>query len=512
VIIVLSNKVTNMCGVIGVVGSKTAALGSAYAAYEAYRGLLTLQHRGQDAAGVLSWDQTTLRFYQEKDLGLVADVFNRDKLEKLRGHMAIGHTRYATAGGDGRDDLQPLVTGFPLGIGMVHNGNLVNYHSLARRLQDEWGVRFLTNNDLEIFLQYCSQGLSNGSADERKRFDWLKLQKVASAIVKETVGAYALVGMISDEGLFGLRDPNGIRPLVIGQKMIEDEAGTRTRLYCLTSETQALNFLGYEYLRDVAPGELVFLPADGEILSFQTGLKEVKKTPCMFEWVYFSAAESTIEGRSVYSARLSLGQVLAKKIGPMIEAGEISPDIVCPVPDTSRTASISLSEELKIPYREALIKNRYIQRSFILNSQDAREKAVELKLSPVRSEIEGKSLLLVDDSIVRGTTSKKIIALLKRHGAREVSLAVTCAPIRYACYYGIDFPSPDELAAKEHTAEVIAEHIGAKKVIFLEDEDIRQAIGLPSLCMACLNNTYPTSIEEGREFAKLRRKNRSEAL
>lgn len=500
-----------MCGVIGVVTSKTAGLNPAYAAYESYRGLLTLQHRGQDAAGVLSWDQTSQRFYQEKDLGLVADVFGREKLEKLRGHMAIGHTRYATAGGDGREDLQPLATGFPLGIGMVHNGNLVNYHSLSRKMQDDWGVRFLTNNDLEIFLHLWSQGLSLGKVEERRIFEWKKVQKIADTIIKETQGAFALVGMVSDEGLFGLRDPSGIRPLVIGKKNITDDQGQESVAYCLTSETIALNFLGYEFLRDVEPGELVFITTEGQIRSYLPQGERPKKTPCMFEWVYFSGAESSIEGKSVYSARLGLGRVLGKKIAPMIASGELAPDIVCPVPDTSRTASIALSEELGLPYREALIKNRYIQRSFILNSQEAREKAVELKLSPVRSEIEGKSLLLVDDSIVRGTTSKKIISLLKRHGAKDVSLAVTCAPIRYACYYGIDFPSPDELAAKEHSAAVIAEHIGAKKVIFLDDQDIKQAIGLPDLCMACLNNQYPTSIEEGREFAKLRRK-KSEAL
>lgn len=488
-----------MCGVIGVIGPERA---EAWAAYEAYRGLLTLQHRGQDAAGILSWDSPTQRFYQEKNLGLVAEVFNREKLEKLRGSMAIGHTRYATAGGDGREDLQPLATGFPLGVGMVHNGNLVNYHGLVQSLQAEFGLRFLTHNDLEIFLHLWSQGMSTLEAG----FSFEKAEKVAETIVERTRGGYALVGMLSEVGLFGLRDPNGIRPLVLGKKTTEEG----DEVYCLTSETVALNFLGYECVRDIAPGEMVIVTTEGRVHSYQTK-KRGKKTPCMFEWVYFSGAESTLEGRSVYSARLDLGRVLAQKIAPMIERGELSPDIVCPVPDTSRTASLSLSEELGLPYREALIKNRYIHRSFILNTQEAREKAVELKLSPVRSEIEGKSLLLVDDSVVRGTTSKKIISLLKRYGAREVVLAVTCAPIRHACYYGIDFPSPEELAAKEQTEEEMAEMIGASRVIFLDDQDIKQAIGLQDLCMACLNNQYPTSIEEGREFAKLRRK-KSEAL
>jgi amidophosphoribosyltransferase len=494
-----------MCGVIGVVGPALPENSSAWAAYEAYRGLLTLQHRGQDAAGLLSWDHATLRFYQEKDLGLVADVFNKDKLEKLRGNVAIGHTRYATAGGDGRDDLQPLVTGFPLGVGMVHNGNLVNYHSLSRALQDEYGLRFLTHNDLEIFIHLWNQGLSDGGLLSPRSFDFEQASKVAEDIVHRTQGAYALIGVVSEEGLIGLRDPNGIRPLVLGRKLLDDGK----MIHCLTSETLALQFLGYEIVRDIDPGELVFIKESGEIFSYQTK-KKSPKTPCMFEWVYFSGAESVIEGRSVYSARLDLGRVLGRKIKPLIEQGIIKPDLVCPVPDTSRTASIALSETLGLPYREALIKNRYIHRSFILNTQEAREKAVELKLSPVKSEIAGKTLLLVDDSIVRGTTSKKIISLLKRFGAKEVILAVTCAPIRYACYYGIDFPSPEELAAKELTPELMAKLVGASRVIFLDDKDIQEAIGLNDLCMACLTNKYPTSIEEGREFAKLRRK-KSEA-
>ncbi len=487
-----------MCGVIGVIGPFQNPEPS-FAAYEAYRGLLTLQHRGQDAAGLLSWDHGSQRFYQEKDLGLVADVFNKEKLEKLRGPVAIGHTRYATAGGDGREDLQPLVSGFPVGTGMVHNGNLVNYHSLSRQMSAEMGMRFVTHNDLEVFLHLWGHFLREAQGD----FSFERAKVAAQEIFNRTEGAYALIGMVSDEGLFGLRDPGGIRPMVLGRKQVSE---TDSRLiHCLTSETVALNFLGYEYVRDIEPGEFVFINTEGEVLSYHCTNKP-QKTPCMFEWVYFSGAESTLEGKSVYTSRLNLGTVLARKLKPMIASGEIEADIVCPVPDTSRTASISLSEGLGLPYREALIKNRYIHRSFILNTQEAREKAVELKLSPVRSEIEGKNILLVDDSIVRGTTCKKIISLLKRYGAKKITLAVTCAPIRHACYYGIDFPSPDELAAKDSKADAIAALVGATHVVYLDENDIREAIGLKNLCMACLNNKYPTSIEEGGEFAKLRRK------
>lgn len=494
-----------MCGVIGIIASgESGQAGTASTAYETYRGLLTLQHRGQDAAGILSYDFEANKFSSEKDLGLVASVFNEKNLENLRGRMAIGHTRYATTGSDSKVDLQPLVTGYPFGVGMVHNGNLVNYHELARKLTGEMGMQLLTNNDLEIFLSYFCRYAGNPAAGAMK-FDYQLGLNAAKKIVAEATGAYALVGLLAGEGLFGLRDPGGIRPLVLGKK----ERGPGNISYCLVSESVTLNFLGFEFVRDVEPGEFIFIDKDGVIHSELCTQKkeEAQKSPCMFEWIYFSGAESKFEGKNVYTTRLGLGKVLARRIQALIDAGEIDPEIVCPVPDTSRTASISLAEDLGLPYREALIKNRYIQRSFILNTQEARERAVELKLSPVRSEIEGKKILLVDDSIVRGTTSKKIIDLLKRYGASDVTLAVTCPPLRYACYYGIDFPSPRELIAGGRNEEEIARFIGANRVIFLEQSDLYEAIGLPSLCMACLSGKYPTDVSAGEEFAKHRRGN-----
>ncbi len=495
-----------MCGVIGIIASHSSGeAAAASTAYETYRGLLTLQHRGQDAAGILAYDFEANKFSSEKELGLVASVFHEKNLEGLRGRMAIGHTRYATTGSDSKVDLQPLVTGYPFGVGMVHNGNLVNYHELARKLTGELGMQLLTNNDLEIFLSYFCRYAGNPQSGAIK-FDFKLGLAAAKKIVADATGAYALVGLLAGEGLFGLRDPGGIRPLVLGRK----ELAPGEYSYCLVSESVSLNFLGFEFVRDIEPGEFIFIDKEGEIhsaLCFDDPKSAPTKSPCMFEWIYFSGAESKFEGKNVYTTRLGLGKVLAKRIQGLIDAGEIEPDIVCPVPDTSRTASIALAEELGLPYREALIKNRYIQRSFILNTQEARERAVELKLSPVRSEIEGKKILLVDDSIVRGTTSKKIIDLLKRYGASEVTLAVTCPPLRYACYYGIDFPSPRELIAGGRNEAEIASFIGANRVIFLEQSDLYEAIGLPSLCMACLSGKYPTDISAGEEFAKHRRGN-----
>lgn len=489
-----------MCGIIGLVHPKTNELKLNNASYEAYRALLTLQHRGQDAAGILSYDENKQKFRGEKDLGLVSQVFDLEKLEKLKGHMAIGHTRYATVGTDDKEDLQPIVSGYPFGVGMVHNGNLVNYHQLAKDFAQNFKVQQLTNNDVEVLLNLWFQGVQEKrSWDSEITFEHIKTS--AKNIFDKAIGAYAITGLLSGVGLFGMRDPQGIRPLILGRKVWDEEKNLVS--YCLVSESNALNFLGFDLVRDIKPGEVIFIREDGEIFSEQLVVPE-KPSPCMFEWVYFSAAESTFEERSIYGVRLNLGRVLGKRARKLIENNVIRPDIVCPVPDTSRTSAIALAESLGLPYREGLIKNRYTQRSFILNTQDKREKAVELKLSPVRSEIEGKNILLVDDSIVRGTTSKKIIQLLKRYGAKDITIAITCPPLRHGCFYGIDFPKESDLIANDKCLEEIADYIGANRVIYLDEADLKEAIGLNELCMACVNNKYPTSIEAGEEFAKQR--------
>jgi amidophosphoribosyltransferase len=487
-----------MCGVIGITGSYDESKVPYWAAYEAYRGLLTLQHRGQDAAGILSYDKDRRKFYGHKDLGLVSKAIESQHLETCTGNMAIAHTRYATVGSDGVGDLQPMVTGFPFGVGMIHNGNILNYHSLAEELGEKHDLQMLTNNDLELILHLWCQKIQEqrGNTNQGISFDMIK--NSAKDIMLRANGAYALVGMLAGVGMFALRDPSGIRPLMLGRR-----EGVKGAEYCLASETLALNFLGFDFVRDISPGEVILISEKGEIQS-SIVLEKEKKSHCMFEWIYFAGAESQLEGRSVYGTRLNLGKVLSEKVQKAIESSEIKPDFVCPVPDTSRTASISLAENLSIPYREGLIKNRYIQRSFILNTQDKREKAVELKLSPVRSEIEGKNILLVDDSVVRGTTSKKIIELLKKFGAKEITLAITCPPLRYGCFYGIDFPSEQDLIANGKDEDAIAKWVGANKVIYLDEEDLKTAIGTDDLCMACVNNKYPTDVTEGKRFAQNR--------
>lgn len=493
-----------MCGVIGVIGPAQQPHWSDRAAYEAYRGLLTLQHRGQDAAGILTYDFTKRRFLQTKNLGLVATVFNQENLDSLSGDMAIGHTRYATVGSDGVEDLQPMVAPIPYGVGMVHNGNIVNYYQLADELKTKEKTQLLSDNDIEVMLQLWSKNLVSNWVGDKRDFDFDMAVNASEVLLDRVEGAFALLTMVADAGLLALRDPDGIRPLVLGRKKLNEND---QYAYCVCSETLTLNFLGYEYYRDVQPGELIYISKEGELHSKQLK-KSSKKSHCMFEWIYFSGAESTIDSKSVYGARLELGKVLARRVKDHISKNSISPDFVCPVPDTSRTAAIALAEETKLPYREGLIKNRYIQRSFILNEQEAREKAVELKLSPVRSEIEGKNILLVDDSVVRGTTSKKIISLLKRNGAKNVTLAITCPPLRYACYYGIDFPNSESLIANNKDEEQIAKYVGADSVIYLDEDDVKEAIGIPELCMACVNNKYPTNVESAKEFSKRRENNR----
>jgi amidophosphoribosyltransferase len=491
-----------MCGVIGVISPPGS---SVPAAFDVLKGLLTLQHRGQDAAGILAYDFEQGRFFQRKDLGLVATVFNTDNMEKLPGQMAIGHNRYATTGSNSIDDIQPMLQGFPLGIGMAHNGNIVNYHSKAKQIQIEKSVQLLTQNDVELIMRTWTNAHMGTDLSDRS-FSLDKAVMATKEVFKSLIGGYGVVSLIAGEGLMAFRDPQGIRPLILGERLFEN--GKKS--YCVCSESVSLNFLGYDVVRDIAPGEFLFIDTEGVVTSrFPLEEAETKKqATCMFEWIYFAAAESTIETKSIYGARLNLGKQLAKKVSALIEKGKINPDVVMPVPDTSRTAAISLAEELKLPYREGLIKNRYIQRSFILSNQGKREKAVELKLGPIPSEIKGKNILLVDDSIVRGTTSKKIVSLLKKYGAKNITLAITCPPIKHPCFYGVDFPNPKELVATNKSPEELSNWIGLNRVIFLDIEDLHVAIGTTKLCTACVSNDYPTDILEGEEFGDKRNETR----
>lgn len=498
-----------MCGIIGVFGTP-------YSFQEVYQGLLLLQHRGQDAAGILSFDFHDKNFHHYKDLGLVSDVFRPEILAGFSGQMSIAHTRYATVGPDEKNkspidlkrDIQPMTINYPYGIGMVHNGNIVNYYDLKKSLLEEKQRHLFTNNDLEVLLNILSDGLKE-KAHATHHFD--QFQAAVKSLFDQAKGGFSVLGLIADKGLFAFRDPHGLRPLILGErKLTEEEMRDYPqhfgKSYCLSSESNSLNFLGYDVVRDLAPGEILFIDNSGEIFSSTdySKLKNIEPKSCMFEWVYFANPESVLEERSVYSTRLDFGKNLAGEIQELIDRGEISPDLVVPIPETSRVAAISLSETLKIPYREVLIKNRYIQRSFILNTQESRKRAVQLKLTAIASEIKGKNILLLDDSIVRGTTSKRIIEMVKEAGAKEVYFATTCPPIRYPCYYGVDFPDPKELVASNRTVEEVAEYLGADRLIYLSEASTKKSIGKESLCMSCINGCYPVDIASAKTFQDMR--------
>lgn len=504
----------HMCGVVGLIGTPEASR-------EAFLALTTLQHRGQDAAGILTYDADG--FHRVKNLGLVESVFTRENMETLTGTMALGHARYSTVGRGDIIDVQPFLLSYPFGLGMVHNGNIVNSEELKLDLRKRGRRHLLTHSDTEIIMNMFAESVANSpdnSADGGHELDFEQICVAVKNIFERAKGSYSIVTLVADHGLVAFRDPNGLRPLVWGKRPArrsDDDGLSSGEAHIVSSENVALGFLGYETMRSIEPGEVIYIDMKGNVHTRVLVQKE--KRPCMFEWIYFASPESELDGVPVYGARINLGKSLARLIQKQIDAGKIEADLIVPVPETSRIAAIALSEELKIPYREVLIKNRYIKRTFILDSQDKRQKAVSLKLSPVRSEIEGKNVLLVDDSIVRGTTSKKIIELVRRAGAKKVYFVSTCPPIKHPCYYGIDFPNPAELVASGRTNEEIERELGADGVVYQDlaglQASIREAFtpapGEVRPCMACLTGEYPTDVSAGAGFAAARSQHRQQA-
>lgn len=479
-----------MCGIVGVVGSPHASL-------EALQALMVLQHRGQDAAGILSHELSTHRFHLHKQHGLINQAIPETVVNRFQGEVAIGHNRYATVavkGDRSTRDLQPQFVNFPDGIGMAHNGNLPD----APRLKDELGTNhrrvLLSENDVEVLLNWVALGLEQNDGSDA----FTRLARSVRQTMEKADGGYAVVGIWGGQGLFAFRDPHGLRPLVLGRRI--DGKGES---WMLASESSALMFTGYTPIRDVAPGELIFIRpgyAPQTVI-----LREEKKAHCFFEWIYFSSAESSMNGHGVHNVRLALGERLARQAGKLQSEGLLDVDVVVPVPDTSRPSAIALAEGMGLPYRELLIKNRYIQRSFILPSQAERETAVHQKLTPVRDALLGKKVLLVDDSIVRGTTSRRLISLLKEAGAKSVVLVSTCPPITNPCYFGIDFPNKEELVSARLSPEALALELGAERVIFQSHEDLQETLKGTSLCTGCLTGSYPYDIAGAAERFRARR-------
>ncbi|HEY0720190.1 MAG TPA: amidophosphoribosyltransferase [Gammaproteobacteria bacterium] len=445
-----------MCGIIGIVGK--SAVNQAL-----YDGLTVLQHRGQDAAGIMTSDHG--RLHLRKDNGLVRDVFEARHMLRLTGNMGIGHVRYPTAGSSSSAEAQPFYVNSPYGIALAHNGNLTNAGELKDEVFRDDLRHINTTSDSEILLNVFAHELQRQG---KLRIGANDIFEAVGGVHQRCRGAYAVVAMIIGYGIVAFRDPFGIRPLMIGKR--DTELGTE---YMVASESVAIDALGFERVRDVAPGEAVYLAEDGGFHAQQCA-ENPAYTPCIFEHVYFARPDSIIDGISVYKARLRMGEKLAKKIQRVFPDHDI--DVVIPIPDTSRTSALQLSYELGVVYREGFIKNRYIGRTFIMPGQKQRKKSVRQKLNPIDLEFRGKNVLLVDDSIVRGTTSKEIIQMARDAGAAKVYFASAAPPVRYPNVYGIDMPTSSELIGYGRDEKQIAEAIGADWLVYQDLEDLIDAV------------------------------------
>ena len=445
-----------MCGVVGIVGRTDVQ-------YQIYDALTMLQHRGQDAAGIMTCRDG--RLSQRKDVGLVRDVFHERHMEQLTGRTGVGHVRYPTAGSSGPSLAQPFYVNSPYGICLAHNGNLTNSAELLSHVFKSDLRHVNTDSDSEILLNVFAHELQlQGKLQPQPEDIFAAVQRVH----RRCRGAYAAVGLIANYGLFAFRDPHGIRPLVFGSRETQ-----RGREYMIASESVALDVLGYGIERDVAPGEAIFIDADGNLHSSQCA-DAPELVPCIFEHVYFARPDSMLDNVSVYKARLRMGERLAEKILHQWPHHDI--DVVVPVPDTSRVAAQSMAETMGLKFREGLMKNRYIGRTFIMAEQGQRAKSVRQKLNPVKLEFQGKNVLLVDDSIVRGTTSREIVQMARDAGARKVYMASAAPPVRHPNVYGIDMPAARELVAFERTEAEVAAEIGADWLVYQDLDDLIEAV------------------------------------
>ena len=445
-----------MCGIAAIVSHQAVN-------QELYDALTVLQHRGQDAAGIVTCERG--RLHLRKDNGLTRDVFTDDQMFKLKGNMGIAHVRYPTAGCTSSAEAQPFYVNSPFGLTLAHNGNLTNTDELKQALFLEDQRHINTDSDSEVLLNVFAHELQSLGKLDLSVED---IFQAVSGVHRRCRGAYAVVIMIAGVGILGFRDPHGIRPIVFGER--KSAQGSE---FMIASESVALDVLGFELVRDIAPGEAVFIEESG-ILHAQQCAESTDHCPCIFEYVYFARPDSIIDRISVYKARLRMGEKLAKKVQREWPDHDI--DVVIPIPDTSRTAALQMANILGVKYREGFIKNRYIGRTFIMPGQKMREKSVKQKLNAISLEFDGKNVLLVDDSIVRGTTSEQIIQMARDAGAKKVYFASAAPPVRYPNVYGIDMPAAHELIAHNRTEEEVCVAIGADKVIYQDLNDLIDAV------------------------------------
>ncbi len=444
-----------MCGIIGIVAKKDVN-------QRLYDGLTVLQHRGQDAAGIVTYAKG--RMHLRKANGLVRDVFSTADMIRLKGRMGIGHVRYPTAGTSSSAEAQPLYVNSPYGIALSHNGNLTNTKELKKELFKQDLRHLNTNSDSEVLLNVFAHQLQEGG---KLRINEEDVFAAVEGVHARCRGAYASIAMITGYGIVGFRDPHGIRPVVYGKR--ETKKGTE---YCIASESVALDVLGFTLIRDIQPGEAVIITYEGEIFTRQCA-PQAESSPCIFEYVYFARPDSIIDKISVYKTRLRMGEYLARKIQRTWHDHDI--DVVIPIPDTSRSSAIGLANTLGVKYREGFIKNRYIGRTFIMPGQKQRKKSVKQKLNAMDLEFRDRNVLLVDDSIVRGTTSKQIVKMAREVGAKKVYFASASPAVCYPNVYGIDMPSPREFVAHGRDVEQIARKIGVDRLIYQDLEDLIKA-------------------------------------
>ncbi len=441
-----------MCGIAGIVAKRNVN-------QDLYDALTVLQHRGQDAAGIVTCQDGRLN--QRKGNGLVRDVFHTRHMQRLQGNMGIAHVRYPTAGSSSPALAQPFYVNSPYGISLAHNGNLTNARQLSRELFQSDLRHLNTESDSEVLLNVFAHELQKLGKLVPSDDD---IFSAVAGVHKRCRGGYAVVAMIANYGVVGFRDPNGIRPLVYG---VRDSAEGKE--YMLASESVALDALGFQLVADVAPGEAVYISSAGEITLRQCA-EESHCRPCIFEHVYFARPDSIMDGVSVYKSRLRQGERLAEKV--LRERPDHDIDVIVPIPDSSRIAAQSMASVLGVKFREGLVKNRYIGRTFIMPGQSARKKSVKQKLNAIGLEFKGKNVMLVDDSIVRGTTCQQIIEMARDAGARKVYFASAAPPVRYPNVYGIDMPSASELIAHDRTVAEIQQEIGADWLIYQDLEDL----------------------------------------
>jgi amidophosphoribosyltransferase len=461
-----------MCGIIGIYDYENVSA-------QLIQGLSTLQHRGHDAAGIVTFNGN---FHLKKGLGNIDNVFDEKDIEALRGYCGLGHVRYTTIGSTDPSNAQPFAVNYPYGLAMVHNGNVTNFNQLKKWLYEENHRLVETSNDVELILYTLASEI------EKKDLKNLTVDDIFDAVqsVQNLVeGAYSVLTIIANTGFLAFTDPHGIRPLLAGKRTTEKGV-----TYAFASESTTFDYLGYKTIRDIEPGEMIFIDTNRKIHT-HTGIKR-KQAFCVFEYIYFAREDSVLHNRLVASERVKMGKMLAKRIK---KAG-VEPDIIIDVPNSAYFAASGLAEELNVPYRRGLAKNHNIGRSFITPTQEKRELMVKQKLNPIRDIVRDKKIAVVDDSIIRGTTSRHIVHLLRDFGAKEIYFISASPPVKYQCIYGIDMSVKGEMLASKNSIEEISQYIGADAVIYQSLKDLRDLYKDLPICDACFSCEYPTEVSE----------------